>query len=262
MEKLFNSQLLINIQAGAPIVQIISHDTLRVHAETHLCANHTGRILYIWNRVEGLKQLTDGHDEVINHDLKTLSGVLDWFFREDSAGAESEQDDFDQFDQVDAPSPQNSILLIEDPHYELEGVNPELFSKLKLFGQRKSQGGFSDQTLLFTQPTAQLPIELEKMVHVLHMPLPNRETLKLVLNETISRYDIDEGNCSNSSRLLDAALGLSISEAQLAFSKVAVSRKRFTDSEVDLIVAEKEQVIKKSGLLEYFHRLDYLYFHS
>lgn len=255
MEKSFNSQLLINIQAGAPIVQIISHDTLRVHAETHLCANHTGRNLYIWNRVEGLKQLTDGHDEVINHDLKTLSGILDWFLKEDtdSEEAESEQDEFDQFDQEGAPSPQNSILLIEDPHYELEGVNPELFSKLKLFGQRKSQGDFRDQTLLFTQPTAQLPVELEKMVHVLHMPLPNRGTLKLVLNETISRYDIDEGNCSNSSRLLDAALGLSISEAQLAFSKVAVSSKRFTDSEVDLIVAEKEQVIKKSGLLEYFH---------
>ncbi len=251
MNNSFESQLFDNIQAGAPIVQIISHDTLRVHAECNLCAKKINRKLFIWNRIEGLKTIIDGEEEGVADDLNTLSGVLGWYSA--VAHEDREQDEFEELEQEGAPSPQNSILLIEDPHYELEGVNPDLFSKLKLFGVKKSQGNYKDQSILFSQPIPQLPIELEKVVQVLHLPLPDRKTLKLVLNATIANYELDEANCYISTRLLDAALGLSTSEAQLAFAKVAVSRGRFTDAEVNLIVAEKEQVIKKSGLLEYFH---------
>jgi SpoVK/Ycf46/Vps4 family AAA+-type ATPase len=49
--------------------------------------------------------------------------------------------------------------------------------------------------------------------------------------------------------MLKAALGLTLSEAENVFARCIVEKGRF---DVDLIVAEKQQLIRKSGVLEYF----------
>jgi len=241
----FSRDLKVNIQAGAPIIQIISHDTLRLQAEVIEAGESDGinRQVYFWNRTEGLKCYQSGS---INNSITSLDEVLDWFLSIDN-----NDDDFSDPD-VEM-SPEDSILLLDDIRHELEGNNPELFSKLRLYAIRKGSGENLDRTLILSQPVPNLPIELEKDTHILHLPLPDRATLKTLLNATKDHYDILDRNFDESSRLIDAALGLSSAEAQLAFAKAAVAQSRLTELEIDIVVAEKEQVIKKSGLLEYFH---------
>jgi ATP-dependent 26S proteasome regulatory subunit len=53
--------------------------------------------------------------------------------------------------------------------------------------------------------------------------------------------------------LIEAALGLTIMEAEKAFSLAYIESGTLTSAEVPLVIREKENVIKKSGYLEYFH---------
>ena len=246
MQSPFFGSLTDNILSGAPIIQIISHDTLRIHAECIQLARFPDvrRELLVWNRVQGLRKYSrETMVEVeVDPDMTALAQVIDWY-------RSGEVDEFSQ----SAAETDNTILLLEDTHYEFGGSNPDLFTKFRLFALHKSQGLFPRQSIILSQPVSELPVELEKDTQVLHLPLPGRDDLKELIKSTKNNYNIDDRDFDDSSRLIDAALGLSTAEAQLAFAKAAVTKKRLTELEVDLVVSEKEQVIKKSGLLEYFH---------
>src|SRR5207237_5324174 len=52
-------------------------------------------------------------------------------------------------------------------------------------------------------------------------------------------------------RLLQAALGLTLGEAENVFAKIIVKDGRLSGDDVNEVFAEKQQTIRKSGLLEY-----------
>ena len=52
--------------------------------------------------------------------------------------------------------------------------------------------------------------------------------------------------------LLKAALGLTLSEAENAFAKAIAKDQRLDAADIPLVLAEKRQLIRKSGLLEYY----------
>jgi SpoVK/Ycf46/Vps4 family AAA+-type ATPase len=52
--------------------------------------------------------------------------------------------------------------------------------------------------------------------------------------------------------LLQAALGLTLGEAENVFAKIIVKDERLSGEDVNEVFAEKQQIIRKSGLLEYY----------
>jgi len=52
-------------------------------------------------------------------------------------------------------------------------------------------------------------------------------------------------------RLLQAALGLTRGEAEKRFAKIIVKDERLSVEDVNEVFAEKQQIIRKSGLLKY-----------
>jgi SpoVK/Ycf46/Vps4 family AAA+-type ATPase len=60
--------------------------------------------------------------------------------------------------------------------------------------------------------------------------------------------DLDE---AGRERLLQAALGLTLGEAENVFAKIIVKDERLSGDDVNEVFAEKQQIIRKSGLLEY-----------
>src|SRR5439155_152580 len=53
-------------------------------------------------------------------------------------------------------------------------------------------------------------------------------------------------------RLVRAALGLTLSEAENAFARAVANDDRLDADDIQLVLEEKRQVIRKSGLLEYY----------
>jgi len=95
-----------------------------------------------------------------------------------------------------------------------------------------------------------LPIELEKYVTVLNIPLPDRfdmeKTLGVVERQCKINLSVEMRN-----RMIDAALGMTSMEADLAFCLAAV-KDDLGNNAPYTVSSEKEQIIKKSGILDYF----------
>src|SRR5204863_7101463 len=92
---------------------------------------------------------------------------------------------------------------------------------------------------------------------VLNFPLPSRDDLSELLDKIIADVkqfsqvviDLDE---AGRERLLQAALGLTLGEAENVFAKIIVKDERLSGDHVNEVFAEKQQIIRKSGLLEYY----------
>ena len=98
-----------------------------------------------------------------------------------------------------------------------------------------------------------LPPELEKLVNVVEMPLPDREDLRISLHSVC----VDAGSTPKDivkceeDHLLGAAAGMTEVEAENAFATMMVRYNGcLKDPAIQDIAGEKAQVIKKSGLLE------------
>ncbi|MGO4999258.1 AAA family ATPase [Oceanisphaera sp. W20_SRM_FM3] len=233
----FSKTFAINLQSSAAIIQIVSHETLRIRACCTQISLELKREFFVWNMPEGLRKYS--HNEKIWETIDDHSqpnDILEWLL---DRSKEGERSDF--------------LLLLEDFHHFLTPADHSLISRLRAFAIAVASREITGCSVVLSQPTALLPIELEKEVQVMEMSLPDVNDLKKIMQQAKQRYQIDDRDYRESSALLDAALGLSTSEAQLAFSKVANQEGQLTEAQIPFIVKEKEQVIRKSGHLEYFH---------
>ncbi|XBO86192.1 hypothetical protein AAGG52_23755 [Bacillus licheniformis] len=106
------------------------------------------------------------------------------------------------------------------------------------------------KNVVLVAPTLTLPPELEKDITIVEFQLPSfaeiKETLKKMIemnqgqNRAIVSLTEDEEE-----RLVKAALGLTLKEAENAFALALVSKGRLDSDSVDQILFEKQQIIKK-----------------
>ena len=230
----FEKRLLTFIRAKTPILQIISYETLRIHAALNYAAKECSRTPYVWNRTEGLSRydLQTGKLHEEDSMIREPGEVLEWFSGDD-------QD--------------NIILLLEDFHPDLTEAQPHTINRLRCISRMVSLQQLKNRTLVLSQPIMYLPVELEKEVQILELPLPGKEELRKIMLAIKQQFELSDRDCEDgSSRLLDSALGLSTTEAWSAFACTAVEKHRLTESEIPMIAAEKEQVIRKRGHLEFY----------
>jgi ATPase family associated with various cellular activities (AAA)/AAA+ lid domain len=222
-------QLLPAVQAGVPLIQIVSFETLRVHALVNEIAKSLRFKWFSWNRVEGLKAWNASRNQFDEADeqFASPSSMLEHYASDEFAD--------------------NSILILEDFHPDLGESQPLMIRRLRNIALDPPPR----RCLILCQPMQLVPEELQKEMQVLELPLPSVDELGSIHKRVCTKFDIAADEPRN--RLLEAALGLTIMEAQVAFGKAAVSDKVLGDAQVDFVVKEKEQIIRKSGYLEYFH---------
>jgi hypothetical protein len=112
-------------------------------------------------------------------------------------------------------------------------------------------------TVLLLSPTLVIPPEIEKEISVLDVPLPTARDLFQLLKEIAgvvkeNRRAVVELRREDVNDLVQAALGLTLSEAENAFAKAIARDGRLSKADVPVVLEEKRQVIRKSGLLEYY----------
>ncbi len=109
-----------------------------------------------------------------------------------------------------------------------------------------------------SSPNKYVPEELSKELPVIEVELPDRTTIEVIATSVVEEYSDYCMESEITAKLLESALGLTVMEARLAFAKAIITNRKLTEDEIPLIISEKEQIIKKSGLLEYFHPKEYL----
>ncbi|MGI5818991.1 MAG: AAA family ATPase [Armatimonadota bacterium] len=118
----------------------------------------------------------------------------------------------------------------------------------------------SYKTLVIVSPVLTIPPHLEKDVTVIDYPLPDEEALSGLLQGIVDQV-ADNPNIrieltdEQREAVVKAALGLTASEAEDAFAKAVVLNGRLGPEDIEVVLTEKEQIIRKSGILE-FHSAD------
>ena len=122
----------------------------------------------------------------------------------------------------------------------------DLIPTLKTSNARKN--------VIFISPELNIPESLQKDIVIYDFPLPNLEDIKERLNKMISvnkRIDINELTEEDKDKLCKAALGLTMQEAENAFALAMVQDGKLNKDDIGIILEEKMQVIRKTGMLEY-----------
>jgi AAA+ superfamily predicted ATPase len=146
-----------------------------------------------------------------------------------------------------------AIFVFKDLHPFLTRSNHTVIRRLKDIALHLKN---SFKTIIITAPILEIPPELEKEITVLNFPLPSRDDLNSLLDQIAEdvktlknvRVELDNGGRE---RLLQAALGLTLSEAENVFAKIIVKEQRLSAHDINEIFTEKQQIVRKNGLLEY-----------
>lgn len=113
-------------------------------------------------------------------------------------------------------------------------------------------------------PPFSIPQELEKDLTIVDFPLPAIDELE----DLVHRIEMEVGDSGDyhitrqpqeRRQILEAALGLTLAEAENVFAKTLVQSGRLAADQIPIIFAEKRQIVRKTGLLEYIdvkERLD------
>lgn len=109
----------------------------------------------------------------------------------------------------------------------------------------------SNKQLIAVAPTLCLPEAIKNEFAIIDFPLPMRDDIKTILKNTSKKLNIKESNIDVANEILDSVKGLGTSEIKNAFAKVGVRNKKITSEEISELIQEKEQIIRKSGYLEY-----------
>jgi len=227
-------ELEVLIRARYPIIYIESHEEVRVCEVIQRIADRRGKKTYFWTTSQGIVR-PGVSTEASSEKSYALDTSLPLVALE-----------------VISKSRENAIYILKDFHPYLD--DHKVVRRLRdLAAELKS----SYKTIILLSPILKIPIELEKEMAVIRYPLPDEKELRRILDaiiETIQAnpqvlVDVDE---AAKEALVKAALGLTAVEAENAFAKAVVIDSALRKDDLGVILDEKEQIIRKSGFLEYF----------
>jgi SpoVK/Ycf46/Vps4 family AAA+-type ATPase len=236
MEDIFNN-IKEMIKANFPLLYLTTSEYSRVTQKIRTIVFGLNYDFHTWDCVDGLQthakdqsnKLKEVKEHTANSDTKDYIGFLEYIRK----GLIRQNDE------------KQEIFLVEDFHKYFDNEQV-IVSLRKLSVELKS----CNKHIIFLSPFKKLPEEIEKYLTVVNMPLPDRKDLQTRLKviagrETTINPDLEK-------YIIDSALGLTDTEADLAFrlakEKVGLDKKEA----IQIIANEKEQIIKKSGILDYF----------
>jgi hypothetical protein len=225
----FAAELDTLVRARYPLVYLVSWEEARVGALVSELAARHGKELITWSATRGLRRLAGPRAvpplEALTKPLEAFAAI--------------------------AKLSEPAIVVLHDFHTCLE--DPLVVRALRELCQDIED---SYTTILIVSPVLKIPVELEKTVSVLDVPLPDAAEL-LGLLRGIAAVMKQQGRTINLGRveverLVRAAQGLTLTEAENAFARAIAVDDRLDADDIQLVLDEKRQVIRKSGLLEYY----------
>ena len=230
-------QLNILARAKYPLIYIISWEERRVEEMLRQVATDRRKQLYMWTLTDGIVPIDMPHDASIDTSTRNPLAALDYI----------------------GLSQESAIFVLKDFHPFLEARGGSehnvIVRKIRdVLNQLKE----SRKTLVILSPIMQFPPELEKDITILDFSLPNMDELAQSLDRVVRSAREISGmriKMTETERemVLNAARGLTCTEAENVFAKSLVMTHRL---DVDVIVQEKEQLIRRSQALEYFQSVD------
>jgi SpoVK/Ycf46/Vps4 family AAA+-type ATPase len=217
-------ELNILIQAQYPLIYLVTAEEDRAEKEIATISQlkQQPRKLYVWTLTHGMVEY--GQARTTQHNTISPEAAIEWTTRQKEP----------------------AIFVFKDlhPFKDSAAVTRWLRDAIASF-----QG--TQKVIILMSPVQQIPIELEKEVVVLDFDLPNLAALDRVLSNQLEQTRQNRLSSEAREKLLKASLGLTKDEAEKVYRKAYVKRGKITEAEVDIILSEKKQLIRRNGILEF-----------
>jgi SpoVK/Ycf46/Vps4 family AAA+-type ATPase len=217
-------ELNILIQAQYPLIYLVTAEEDRAEKEIATISQmkQQPRKLYVWTLTHGMVEY--GQARTTQHNTISPEAAIEWTTRQKEP----------------------AIFVFKDlhPFKDSAAVTRWLRDAIASF-----QG--TQKVIILMSPVQQIPIELEKEVVVLDFDLPNLAALDRVLSNQLEQTRQTRLSSEAREKLLKASLGLTKDEAEKVYRKAYVKRGKITEAEVDIILSEKKQLIRRNGILEF-----------
>lgn len=225
------------IRARYPIIAIVSHEETRVMSAIEQVAKNMKlangkripRKIVEWSLTRGLV----GMEDVAADEYADPSAALGLVASFDEDGDK-----------------ESHLFVFKDLHKVVENdirVVRYLRDIASRFETRK-------HNLILLSPSMTIPADLEKQVAVIDWPLPDVKELTDILRQ--AEANVPDGTPvtlnGNRDQVIQAMRGLTEAEAANVLKAGVVACGELGDGVIAHVIAEKKQIIRKSGVLEYF----------
>jgi AAA+ superfamily predicted ATPase len=218
------------VRARVPLIALITHEERR--AEERLIRPVTeawrdGR-LFAWSITHGYRSLGSaevGSDMAAPDPLAALEVV--------------------------ARYPEPALFVLNDFHRHLDST--PVVRRLRELAMELPPTG---KNVILLSPLLRPPEELEKEITFIDLPPPDLAELGELLDGIGAGLGAQSDRIAltpgGRERLLRAALGLTAAEAESVFARALVNDGRLTDDDLTLVLEEKKQAVRRSGILEFY----------
>lgn len=217
-------ELSILIQAQYPLIYLVTSEEERAEQTISMLAQQgkPQRRVFLWTVTHGIVEYGQPRS-VTQHNTVSPEAAIEWVTRQRDPG----------------------LFVFKDLH--------PFYSAPVIRWLRDAISSFkgTQKTIILMSPVQEIPIELEKEIAVLDFPMPNMGELNQVLSQQLDQVRNRRITTDIREKLLKAALGLTKDEAEKVYRKAYVTAGRLTEEEVDIVLSEKKQLIRRNGILEY-----------
>jgi AAA+ superfamily predicted ATPase len=221
------SQLVLHARARYPFVYLLTWEEDRALRGLREAANALSRPLFVWSALDGLVGDADRVDLPSDGpDTADPVALLEHL----------------------AEHPGPALFVLRDFHTAI--TDPAIVRRLRSLVPTL---GASQQTLVLLSPFPAVPRELEKDIVTLDLPLPGLKEVARLFHSLLQGEGI-EIELDLFESYVKAALGLTEDEIKRLLAKVHLAHGAFGAAQLQDVVREKAQIIRRSRFLE-FHEL-------
>jgi len=219
-------QIEIFIRARYPVIYVLSHEETRVIEKIKSIFNNDRRI-FVWSFVKGFRLL----ENLDKPDISTQDPMAALRFI--------------------SKSEEKALFVLCDFYHFLERNDPEIVRMLRELNMELKR---TQKNIIIISPKLALPSDLDKEISVVEFPLPSKKEIEEVFNKLLigirnqPKLDLNI-TAEAKEQIVKALQGLTREEIENVLLKSLVETRTFS---IPVIIKEKEQLIKKTGILEYF----------
>ncbi|MCU0915707.1 MAG: AAA family ATPase [Planctomycetes bacterium] len=228
------TELEVLIRARYPLLYVISWEEQRVLAHVNQIGTKLNKTVFEWSVNTGLVpsgtnlQSQKHRDAATEDPLVALGNVIEHV--------------------------EPALYVFKDFHPFLKCQNMSVIRRLREVASSLKN---TYKTIVIVSPMLEVPPELEKDVTIVDFDLPRANDFTALLHRIIEEVKSNPKlkvniNSTMKEQIVHALLGLTLAEAENVLAKTLVQHHGFGAESLEVINGEKKQIIRKSGLLEYY----------
>ncbi len=148
---------------------------------------------------------------------------------------------------------ENTIFVFKDLHFLLRSPNdPRNAPAIREVKNLAKEIKKSRKTLIFISHTLEVPPELGEEFTVIDFPLPDIEAINSLINQLVIPEKLKLMGTAKE-ELVKAFQGLSRARITRVLAKALAAKQQVNESDIDTVLEEKKQAIRKTGILEFYN---------